>query len=124
MPSTKQTIERLQQVVRVLEELPKNAMFDLAVFVDETKCGTVACAVGWAAQDTWFKRRGFNLKQFTRTSFVPVFRDMEDWDAVETFFGLDDSDSAFLFCEQFYERGSRYDVIRRIRAFCKKLEAQ
>ena len=125
-------IERLEQVVRVLRELPKEKRFQLDCW---NICGTVACAAGWAASDPWFRRRGFKLKQVRglyggsaqffdvedgRPEYEPACGKLRAFDAVEYFFGMTDDEAADLFSEDGYRRGSKYDVIRRLESFIKK----
>ncbi len=115
-------IERLEQVVRVLEELPKEKKFDLNHW---SICGTVACAVGWAASDVWFRRRGLGLEKIWglfegKTQYQPAFKGLDDWEAVEAFFGLGEREAEHLFSAFTYKRGSKSDVIRRLNAFIRK----
>lgn len=125
-------IERLEQVVRVLRELPKEKRFDINTW---NICGTVGCAVGWAASDPWFRRRGFVLKMrrklpanVARTfgvaegaaSYFPTFKWRTEESAIATFFGLGQNESHHLFYNSAYARGSKSDVIRRLESFIKK----
>lgn len=58
-------IERWEQLIRVLRELPaheKKKHFNMGVWITKTKCGTVACAAGWAGLDPWFRRRGLKVQ--------------------------------------------------------------
>ena len=117
-------IERLQQVVRVLEDLPKGRKFSLRFFAvgDAAHlCKTTACACGWAASDPWFKRRGFRLyKGVCGDEYGIETRSGErDWTAIESFFGLTPNQAENLFSEWRYVRGSRRDVIRRLKKFIR-----
>ena len=105
--------ERLLQVVRVLDELPKGKKLDLGTWYE---CGTVACACGWSGQDPWFRRRGFRSEK-TRGKGRVYFKNQGDGEAVQEFFGLSLHHTAYLFFPYRYERGSKRDVINRIKRF-------
>lgn len=108
-------IKRLQQVVRVLENLPRTARVDMWIWANE--CGTVACAAGWAGQDPWFRRRGFKLdKVRERVTYFGHY----GFVAIEEFFDLTEEESGHLFAEDAH---NRRDVIRRFRRFIRKQKA-
>lgn len=108
-------IERLQQVVRVLRELPKDKKLDLGLWY---QCGSTACAIGWAAADPWFNKKGLRLSQnYLSGNAKPQFRRKFGFDAVSAFFGLTSDEENFLFINDSYRRGTRGDVIRRLEAF-------
>ena len=119
------TVDRLRQVVRVLEELPKDGKhrFGLQTWSSVWGCGTTACAVGWAGLDPWFRRRG--LKVSANNNWIE-FRESSNVEAANKFFGLDEDEEEFdfLFVDRAYKRGSRTDVTRRINSFCNQLEKQ
>ena len=61
-PTTKQLIERWENVLRVLRSLTphqRKKHWDMRTWGMETECGTVACAAGHCALDPWFQKRGF-----------------------------------------------------------------
>ena len=110
-------IERLEQVVRVLVELPPEKKFDLQLWM---RCGTTGCAIGWAASDPWFNRRGLKLE-----SYVPMFQQrgkptLWEYNAIKAFFDLSGAETRTLFYAHAYARGSRSDVIRRLNSFIKQ----
>ena len=107
--------ERLEQVCRVLRELPHEKKFSLSVW---HRCGTVACAVEWAANDPWFKRRGLKLEEGL-FSAVPAYKGFYTWDAIEAFFGVTGEEACRIFSNMGRMRNTRYDVIRRIEKFIK-----
>lgn len=115
--------ERLLQVVRVLEELPEEKKFDLETWC---VCRTKACAVGWAASDPWFMRRGLRLKKDEapiegRQYYIPSYRKYKEMAAASVFFRITDEEACLLFSPSRYPsnmRGKR-NVIRRIKAFVK-----
>lgn len=104
--------ERLLQVVRVLEELPKEKKFDLGTWYE---CGTVGCACGWAGQDPWFRRRGFRSEKRHRGDIF--FQGIRGYKAAQIFFGILNDDTFHLFSRSEYKRGSKRDVINRIKKF-------
>ena len=113
--------ERLLQVVRVLDELPKEKKFDLLTWLT---CGTVGCAVGWAASDPWFTRRGLKMVYCPDAvsgsrEYEPHYKNEESDDAVRTFFDLDSYEIQELFYKTSYASPTKRNVIRRIKAFVK-----
>ena len=59
-----QKIERWENVVRVLQNLPaheKRKHFDMANWGIINECGTVACAAGHCGLDPWFNKQGLKL---------------------------------------------------------------
>ena len=115
--------ERLLQVVRVLEELPKGKRFDLTIY---HRCGIVACALGWAAADPWFMRRGYRLIKWGGPwqgyqSYKPIYKKRTGFASATDFFGVTGNQATQLFSPAQYQhaKSSRRDVIRRIKAFVK-----
>ena len=108
--------ERLLQVVRVLEELPSNKHFSLTHW----QCNSAACAIGYAGQDPWFKRRGFKMIGEGRYK-EPCYRGYDDPDqSVRFFFDITPWQMRYLFFKSYYRRGQKRDVIHRIKQFVKK----
>lgn len=109
--------ERLLKLAELLENLPEGRpKFSLENWYH---CGTAACAVGHAAIDPWFRRRGLKLIKIGRWH-EPAYRDDEGWSAVAAFFGIYIIDAEFLFSAESYDRGDRRSVARRIRKFVKE----
>ena len=110
--------ERLLQVCRVLRELPKGKRFSLYGWYE---CGTIGCAIGWAAADPWFKRRGLKLRRSIELGYeknwYPVCSELVKGEAVSKFFNLTISERHNLFYPGGYTRDNRRDVIRRIEKF-------
>lgn len=52
----KESNKRLLKLAELLDTVPPK-QFDMGTW----KCGTTACAAGWAASDKWFKDRGLTL---------------------------------------------------------------
>lgn len=108
-----QKIERWENVERVLKALTpheRRKHWDMSQWGIKTDCGTVACAAGHCAMDTWFKRRG--LKPFW---WIDGVMDLHP----EDFFGEDGSNDIF------YNSTIRpvSKVIREVRAYIKRLKA-
>jgi hypothetical protein len=101
--SNEQYIERLEQLIRVLQSLTpheKRRHFDMEQWGYKNECGTVCCAAGHAARDPWFKRRGFKMVKDISGSPVPSnarhlltisYDGKQGWDALAEFFGVDRS---------------------------------
>ena len=117
MPHSKQTIERLSQVIRVLEELPKEKRFNMGYWM---KCGTAGCAIGWAANEPWFTRRGLKLvpNQDWDQHYLPAYRGSEGFCAVGDFFDLDLGGAEELF-EGREGNLTRRQVIANIKRFLR-----
>lgn len=116
----KKYIERLEQVIRVLEELPKEKKFNIQTFMT---CGMTACACGWAGVDPWFRRRGFKTKKYHShsgdTLYDVSYREFGGMDAVRKFFGIDFGTSSHLFISGFHQGNSKRAVIQRLKSFLK-----
>jgi len=117
----KKYIERLEQVIRVLEELPREKKFDITTFM---VCGTTACACGWAGADPWFRRRGFKTEKYeTLYEYDVFYKHMNGMNAVREFFGLDLTQSHHLFIQSLNNLNkdcSKRGTIRRLKAFIKE----
>ena len=67
-------------------------------------CNTAACAVGLACGSGIFAEDGLSYVVDERTSgLTPIFRDLEGWSAVKSFFGLDQGQAVAVFAEHSYE---------------------
>ena len=87
---------------------------------DNPDCRTVACAIGWAASDPWFRRRGLRLVLGQCGYTEPVFKTKRGWTACEHLFGLDPLNAVFLFMAECYSAEGRTQprtVAKRIREF-------
>ena len=118
----KKYIERLEQVIRVLEELPKEKKFNLRTFMT---CGTTACACGWAGTDPWFRRRGFKTEKYHYHPEGPIYyvsyQGSCGMEAVRKFFGLNLATSHHLFIKDFSQDNSKRATIRRLKSFLKEI---
>ncbi len=120
---TKQSKERLKQVVRVLRELPPEKKFDMTLWL---KCGTVGCAIGWAGSDPWFTKHSFKMvttvitRQKTK-NYEPEYKNHVGSGAVMKFFNLDRQSVRHLFMSGSYNKNVRQGtVIKRIERFIKE----
>ena len=113
---SKLTAERLQQVVRVLEsDLP--GKFDIKTF----KCGSAGCALGWAAQDPWFIRRGFKLQHDNGDRYVVTYQKLGSLDSASDFFQISRLQATNLFYAcGYYNEPSKNEVISRLKSFIKE----
>lgn len=48
-------IERLQQALRLLDEIPDDR-FHMRAVTEDCECGTAHCLAGWMAVDSWFRQ--------------------------------------------------------------------
>ncbi|MCP4330304.1 MAG: hypothetical protein GY791_17905 [Alphaproteobacteria bacterium] len=103
--------ERMLALCRVLESIDDNA-FDLRDWARNGSCNSVACAVGWAIRDDWFKGQGL-----TRHNRSPAYAGLTGWKAVRAFFGLSREEAFHLFHVGKYDDASRVAVLNRIRTF-------
>ena len=110
------SIERLEQVVRVLEELPRAKKFNLRTWMT---CGTTACACGWAGMDPWFRRRGFKTKK--QGGYDVCYKSYTGIWATRIFFDLTRNEGQWLFLRSGYGRdGSKRAVIQRLKTFIRE----
>lgn len=110
--------ERLEKMIEMLHDIPK-ARFDMANWVGND-CGTVACAIGHAAQHPWFRKQGLHLSPPKLGEFIPLYKRRENWEAVTAFFDIKDEDAEYLFDGWSYASCMRgkpgpAEVIARIR---------
>ena len=116
-------VERLEQVIRVLEELPYGYHLGMAAWFT---CGTTACACGWAAQDPWFIKRDFKLaRDGSKFNVYQIFHGIQEGRrAVQMFFGISPKDFEYLFLPNMYQevdgvRGNKSVVIDRLKGFIR-----
>ena len=138
--------KRLLKLADLLEADAKNRRgikFDLSTWGEtpniaaftEPSCNTTACAIGLACVSGVFKRGGLSFKVNEEGSIIPILEStvtnywgeetstLEEFDAVDQFFDLEDRESTFLFSEEEYPRAKRKGaegerfVAKRIRDF-------
>lgn len=123
--TTKQK-QKLLKLADFLEHKVKSHWFNLDTWADagfrEKKCGTTACAMGWA---TVCFPRSLTLSHDTNAVVYrrPNRRDVSGFDASMEFFGISDYDAFRLFDPISYpeNRQGRMSVVRRLRAFANEL---
>jgi len=103
------------------EKLPKNFI--------EIKCTTVCCALGWAALDKKFNRAGLTVRSDThlhRCYGNVYFKEYEETEAGQKFFGITSTEADKLFLEESYKKDSDdikpRHVITKIQKLIKKYE--
>lgn len=133
-------IERLQQLVRVLEQVrDEKRPFDMEWWADAfdppsittpvNECGTASCAAGWAARDPWFRRRGFDMGRekswwgFWRPAVVLKKKGRithRGFEAAIEFFALTQEEASDLFGEN--HSNSIRAAITRVKRMIRKHE--
>ena len=119
------TREKLQEVIRVLGELPAHCIVDMCSWRTRS---TTACAIGWAADDSWFRKNGLLMSGCHPTYRInDLNASLYDYDAVGAFFSLTFLEVLWLFSGRHYpiqslfvdKLGQRAEVISRIQTFLK-----
>lgn len=103
MTTAAETKERLTQVIRVIEGLPKEAQWTLT---------WIGCPLGHASRDLYFTTRGFNWSNHRQCPVGGVIGAME-------FFGLSHDDFVVMFLNR--PGASRAEVVKAIKAHIKGL---
>lgn len=128
-------INRLLKLADYLETVPQKS-FSMRDWINETECGIVACAVGHACNIPSFKRAGLMMKGtypiLTSVIDKDTNKPLDGWDAVRTFFGLDDDDKKFTNDADYLFESDKYanqnptpkTVAKRIRAFALKKQQE
>lgn len=107
---------RLRQMIRVLETLPKDHVFDLEGWGNPCGCQTVVCACGAATLDPWFNKQGFI--SVSLYNYLPVYKQDMGWEAVKKFFQLSKKDAQYLFSYASYDNlNDPKPVIYRLKRF-------
>lgn len=119
--------ERLTRLVDMLVRLrpTKTRHFHLAEWETQTRCGTAACALGYAMVNPWFNARGLHRVISETDNAVPKFRGNRGWFAAEQFFCASLGAAIALFYAEEYaprQRGNPKAVAARIRAFLAALD--
>lgn len=87
---------RLERLYEIVKSIPYK-QFDMNTWGErKPKCGTVACALGWAARDKGFRKEGLHLDG----GGLPTFNGEFGSAAGREFFNLSigDADDLFLNC--------------------------
>lgn len=120
--------KRLLQLADFLETLGPER-FDLQWWAyngfSPNKCGTTACAVGWATTIPAFKKAGLKLYRDYDDGLYPIYKTYDSWDAVKVFFKLSMKDAEWLFNSGYYpveQNNNPKYVAKRIREFVTERE--
>jgi hypothetical protein len=114
---SRDTRERLENVIRVLKEDKGNFTFDMSIWLNG--CKTAGCAIGSCTLDPWFQARGLREKIYYHNR-IPLFNARTDWEAVWAFFGLTEDEGDYLFLSTEYDiKPDKEMVIARIEQFLK-----
>jgi hypothetical protein len=88
--------QRLLELADFLDRLPPDCEFDMDDFATnieggKPKCGTAACAAGWAATIPSFQHAGYRLTRYLAFGTVtPEFDGETGFEALRQFFDMDD----------------------------------
>ena len=108
--------ERLKRLAMLLDDYRDKNMprFDLQSWgISETQrggflwlrqhtCGTAACAVGLACGSGVFSGEGLTYSSDKNGGLTPIFGELEGWNAVKSFFDVDQEQAVRLFAEHSY----------------------
>ncbi len=126
-------IERLTRLANFLETVPREH-FDLSWWSAEAstghRCGTFACAGGWACAIPEFREAGLRAGRSSihpgpGGTGVPLFEGFEGYHALRKFFGLTELQEDWIFNPDFYpwrKHGDPMAVVKRIRSMVKRAE--
>lgn len=93
--------ERLEHLIEVLSEVEDSA-FNIGTWSNE--CGTVCCALGWAASDEEFIAQGLFLKEDKKRKLMqPFFHAQHGYYAASKFFEITLFQAMNLFSPDSYE---------------------
>jgi hypothetical protein len=112
--------ERLRVLADFLEsDAVPEERFDLGLFwCDDDECGSVGCAIGWAAHCPALMAEGFRMDRSKRLFRVGAGKPTDGFDAAKQFFDASIEDLGHLFMPGSYHGWpSRAAVVARIRAF-------
>lgn len=112
-----------QLVTRELEMLIEQAETntDAPWYEINQNCGTVACAVGHAGLNPWFRSQGFktNIQKGDVEYFQgDSWNGRHSWQAIQEFFQISEKEALYLFARQSYLLANEPKLIaKRIRLF-------
>jgi hypothetical protein len=87
-------------------------------------CNTAACAVGLACGSGIFAEDGLSYElDKTNMELTPLFRDLEGWTAVKSFFDLDQVQAVKLFAQHSYELTEGEAAARAVAARIREMIA-
>jgi hypothetical protein len=108
--------ERLKRLAMLLDDYRDQNMprFDLQnwgisetqrggfLWLRQNTCGTAACAVGLACRSGVFSVEGLTYSSDKNGGLTPIFGELEGWNAVKSFFDVDQDQAVRLFAEHSY----------------------
>lgn len=122
--------ERLLKLAELLETKVERKAFELWNYCDtslegKTGCGYVACAVGHAMRDPWFRRRGFTTGKSDSclNTHVPFYKKTGSThnEACQEFFEISIREFGDLFTSKGYEKDpTPKQVAKKIRKFVRE----
>ena len=109
--------ERLRRLAMLLDAYRDSGMprFDLQswgasktqrggfLWLRQHTCGTAACAVGLACGSGVFAGEGLTYSSDESGGLTPMFGELEGWNAVKSFFDLEQDQAVRLFAEHSYD---------------------
>ena len=94
------------------------------LWLQQRSCNTAACAVGLACGSGIFAEDGLSYEvDKINMELTPLFRDLEGWSAVKSFFDLDQVQAVKLFAEHSYELTECEAAARAVAARIRKMIA-
>lgn len=93
--------KRLLKLADFLDTVPRRS-FDIGLYAKHTpRCGTMACAIGYAGLMTCFRRAGLKTAVYLNETTYGQHKNLA---AAEGFFGLNEYESMELFMGAFYDQ--------------------
>lgn len=129
------TANRLNRLADFLTTVPKEAfkMEHWATGLDDScrldkkkavKCGTAACAFGWATAIPAFRKAGLRLTGNEVYGFNQVVNihkmNYSVFGTAMDFFGITDKEAHMLFHPDNYNKPTKHNVIKRLRSVAKQ----
>lgn len=114
---------RLRKLAKFLREKVPLKKFDMGEWADldfkPNKCGTAACAAGWAT--TIFRKQGLRLNNGSLGNPRPEYKGDFGIDSLVKFFDLKETQARYLFFNSYYSKFSATPkiVARRIEDLIK-----
>jgi hypothetical protein len=97
--------ERLRFLADALcRPFPPEVTFNLGLWHEKSQCGSICCAVGYAATLPELRADGLTIIPTPGTD-VPYFEGKQHWDAVAAFFDLSEEQTYNLFLSTRYDAG-------------------
>ena len=119
--TNRRTKRNLKEVIRVLDGVIEHNkrfnMYNWASRRNVEDCNTSACAIGYAAQDSWFNYHGLYLtKDGYYERLYPTYAGHQEFKALSVFFAISLKQAEYLFYAGSYNdtgNGITADRVRR-----------